>query len=250
MNAVTTPATVDGATARSLVVEELSVFYGAVQAVREVSFSVPEGGAVAIIGANGAGKSSILKAMFDLVPRRTGRITYGSTDLMRAKSHEVVWAGIGYVPEGRRIFAGLTVEQNLLLGAYRKRWDSQVHGRLAEIYELFPKLRMRRSGLGGGLSGGEQQMLAIGRALMSQPTLVVLDEPSMGLAPVLVDEVADVLARLRTTGVSLLLVEQNAELTFAVADWCIVLENGRAVLAGSSGELQSDPEVRRVYLGL
>ncbi len=244
------PTTREAPTASSLVVEQLSVFYGGVQAVRDVSFSVPQGGAVAIIGANGAGKSSILKAMFDLVPRRTGRIAYGSTDLMRAKSHEVVWAGIGYVPEGRRIFAGLTVEQNLLLGAYRKRWDAHVRARLAEIYELFPKLETRRGRLAGGLSGGEQQMLAIGRALMSQPTLVVLDEPSMGLAPVLVDEVADVLSRLRTTGVSLLLVEQNAELTFAVADTCIVLENGRAVLAGSSGELQSDPEVRRVYLGL
>ena len=245
-----TAAPMESAPAPGLVVDGLSVFYGAVQAVRDVSFSVPPGGAVAIIGANGAGKSSILKAMFDLVPRRTGRLSYGTTDLMRTRSHEVVWAGIGYVPEGRHVFAGLTVEQNLLLGAYRKRWDTQVRGRLDDIFELFPKLKARRRGLAGGLSGGEQQMLAIGRALMSQPTLVVLDEPSMGLAPVLVDEVADVLARLRTTGVGLLLVEQNAELTFAVADTCIVLENGRAVLSGTSGELQSDPQVRRVYLGL
>ena len=240
----------DVAATRSLIVEDLSVFYGAVQAVHDVSFSVPEGGAVAIIGANGAGKSSILKAMFNLVPRRTGRIVYGTIDLMRTNAHQVVWTGIGYVPEGRRIFAGLTVEQNLLLGAYRRRWDAQVRSRLAEIYDLFPKVKMRRHSLGGGLSGGEQQMLAIGRALMSQPTLVVLDEPSMGLAPVLVDEVAGVLGRLRSTGVSLLLVEQNAALTFAVADACIVLENGRAVLAGTSAQLQSDPEVRRVYLGL
>ncbi len=234
----------------ALVVDGLSVFYGAVQAVREVSFSVPPGGAVAIIGANGAGKSSILKAMFDLVPRRTGRLTYGNADLMRMHSHRVVWAGIGYVPEGRHVFPGLTVEQNLLLGAYRKHWNSEVRDRLGSIYELFPKLKARQRGLAGGLSGGEQQMLAIGRALMSEPTLIVLDEPSMGLAPVLVDEVADVLARLRTTGVGLLLVEQNAELTFAVADTCIVLENGRAVLSGTSAELQSDPQVRRVYLGL
>ena len=234
----------------ALVVDSLSVFYGAVQAVREVSFSVPPGGSVAIIGANGAGKSSILKAMFDLVPRRTGRLTYGTKDLMRARSHQVVWAGIGYVPEGRHVFAGLTVEQNLLMGAYRKRWDAEVRSRLGDIYELFPKLKARQRGLAGGLSGGEQQMLAIGRALMSQPTLIVLDEPSMGLAPVLVDEVADVLTRLRTTGVGLLLVEQNAELTFAVADTCIVLENGRTVLSGASADLQSDPRVRRIYLGL
>ena len=235
---------------RDLVVDRLSVFYGGVQAVHDLSFRVPAGAAVAIIGANGAGKSSVLKAIFGLVPRRTGAIRYGAVDLMRAQPHQVVWAGLGYVPEGRRVFAGLTVEQNLLLGAYRSRWDSVVRDRVSEMCGLFPKLQRLRRSLAGGLSGGEQQMLAIGRAMMSKPSLIVLDEPSMGLAPVMVDEVVDVLARLRETGVGMLLVEQNAELTFGIADTCIVLETGRTVLTGTSAELRSDPRVRRVYLGL
>jgi len=235
--------------AGGLVVENLRVSYGQVAAVRGVSFSVPEGGSLGVIGANGAGKSSTLKALFGLVEARADAMTFQGVSLRSLPPHRIVTLGIAYVPEGRRIFPGLTVRKNLLMGAYRRSWRG-LEERVERVYELFPGLRRFDRALAGALSGGQQQMLAIGRALMSAPRLLVLDEPSMGLAPVLIDDIAEVLRRLRREGVSMLLVEQNARLTFGLTDRCLVLENGRLVREGPSSQLRDDPGVRRIYLGM
>jgi branched-chain amino acid transport system ATP-binding protein len=228
----------------------LNVSYGEVQAVRDFSFSVPSRAGVGIIGANGAGKTSTLKALLRLIPARAEQITFAGEDLHRVKPHRIVERGIGYVPEGRHVFAGLSVRKNLLLGAYRHKWDGAVEARLDRIHELFPVLQEFDKRLAGALSGGQQQMLAIGRALMSEPRLLVLDEPSMGLAPVVVDEIVEALRELRRGGISILLVEQNAKVTFSLTDDCLVLENGRRVKHGPSSRLRHDPEVRRIYLGI
>ncbi|MGH7762039.1 MAG: ABC transporter ATP-binding protein [Candidatus Dormibacteraceae bacterium] len=237
------------AVATPLTVRNLRVTYGRVVAVRGVSFDVPAGSSVGIIGANGAGKSSTLKAIFRLVNSTADAVTYGGTSLRSTAPHKIVSLGIGYVPEGRRVFAGLTVHKNLLMGAYREPWR-RMSGRVDHVYEIFPALKPFGSTLAGALSGGQQQMLAIGRALMSSPTLLVLDEPSMGLAPVLIEDIAAALRRLRVEGVSLLLVEQNAKLTFGLTDRCVVLENGEIVKEGTSAELRQDTDVRRIYLGI
>jgi branched-chain amino acid transport system ATP-binding protein len=235
----------------ALTVEDLTVHYGGVCAVRSVGFTVAPGQAVGIIGANGAGKTSTLKALMGLVPRSAGRIRFGDTDLTRLRARDVVRHGIGYVPEGRHVFAGLPVEKNLLLGAYARSWRADRTRRtLAEVYELFPVLGEMRTRLAGALSGGQQQMLALGRALMAEPRLLLLDEPSMGLSPRLVEDILAVLLRLREEGLSLLLVEQNAKLTFEATGDCLVMENGEVALTGTSARLREDVRVRRVYLGL
>jgi branched-chain amino acid transport system ATP-binding protein len=228
----------------------LNVSYGEIRAVRDVSFSVPRHAGVGIIGANGAGKTSTLKGLMRLIPAHAERMEFGGQALDRIKPHRIVDLGIGYVPEGRHVFPGLSVRKNLLLGAYRQKWDATVRGRVERVHELFPQLRESDKRLAGALSGGQQQMLAIGRALMSEPTLLVLDEPSMGLAPVVVDQIVEALRELRRGGMSILLVEQNAKVTFAVTDHCLVLENGRRVKDGPSSHLRSDPDVRRIYLGI
>jgi branched-chain amino acid transport system ATP-binding protein len=228
----------------------LEVSYGEVRAVRELSFAVPEGGGVGIIGANGAGKTSTLRALLRLIPARAERLEFAGHALKDVKPHRIVELGIGYVPEGRHVFPGLSVRKNLLLGAYRQKWDDAVYERLARVHDLFPVLREFDKRLAGALSGGQQQMLAIGRALMSDPTLLVLDEPSMGLAPVVVDEIVAALLELRRGAMSILLVEQNAKVTFSVTEECLVLENGRLVKRGASAQLRRDPEVRRIYLGI
>jgi len=233
-----------------LAVEGLSVHYGGIRAVRDVSFTVPAGEAVGVIGANGAGKTSTLKALLGLVPRTVTTMRYGDVDLARVRPHDMVRHGIGYVPEGRHVFVGLSVEKNLLLGAYARPWNAATRAGLDEVYELFPMLRDMRGRLAGALSGGQQQMLAIGRAMMSQPRLLLLDEPSMGLSPKLVEDILAVLQRLRRNGLSMLLVEQNAKLTFEATATCLVIENGAVVLAGTSQELQHDSRVRKIYLGL
>ena len=233
-----------------LAVVGLEVSYGEVHAVRELSFSVPPRSGVGIIGANGAGKSSTLKALLRLIPARAERIEFAGRALDRVKPHRIVDLGIGYVPEGRHVFPGLSVRKNLLLGAYRHKWDDAVHARLERVHQLFPVLQEFDTRLAGALSGGQQQMLAIGRALMSDPTLLVLDEPSMGLAPVVVDEIVESLRELRRGGMSILLVEQNAKVTFSITEQCVVLENGRRVKYGPSSQLRQDPEVRRIYLGI
>jgi branched-chain amino acid transport system ATP-binding protein len=236
--------------AGDLVVEDLSVHYGGVRAVSGVSFRVPAGRSVGIIGANGAGKTSTLRALMGLVPRGGGRVSLGGQDLTRVPARDMVRHGIGYVPEGRHVFAGLSVERNLLLGAYSRRWRTDTAAPLAEVYALFPVLGEMRHRLAGALSGGQQQMLAIGRALMCGPRLILLDEPSMGLSPKLVDDVLAVLCRLREAGLSLLLVEQNAKLTFEATSECLVMENGAVAMTGTAAALRHDERVRRVYLGL
>ena len=232
-----------------LVVRNLTVAYGRVVAVRGISFSVPEGSSLGVIGANGAGKSSTLKAIFRLVEASADRLEFQGVSLRSTPAHRIVKLGIAYVPEGRRIFAGLSVRKNLMMGAYRLSWRHAA-GRIDHVYDLFPALRAFDKALGGGLSGGQQQMLAIGRALMSAPRLLVLDEPSMGLAPVLIEDIASSLRRLRQEGVSMLLVEQNAKLTFGITDRCVVLDNGNLVKEDSSAALRDDPDVRRIYLGI
>jgi branched-chain amino acid transport system ATP-binding protein len=235
----------------TLTVENLSVHYGGVCAVRSIGFTVAPGQSVGIIGANGAGKTSTLKALMGLVPRSGGRIRFGDTDLTKVKPRDVVRHGIGYVPEGRHVFPGLPVEKNLLLGAYARPWRSaETRQTLGEVYELFPVLREMRSRLAGALSGGQQQMLAVGRALMARPRLMLLDEPSMGLSPKLVENILEVLLRLREDGLSLLLVEQNAKLTFEATSDCVVMENGEVAMTGTSRQLRDDVRVRRIYLGL
>ncbi|MER7282966.1 ABC transporter ATP-binding protein [Dactylosporangium sp. NPDC000244] len=236
--------------AAALEVENLTVRYGGVCAVQSVSFTVPAGGCLGIIGANGAGKTSTLKAVLGLVPRTVGALRVGGQDVSRVKARDMVRHGIGYVPEGRHVFAGLSVETNLMLGAYAQKWNAATRGQLEEVFALFPVLREMRGRLAGALSGGQQQMLAIGRALMSRPKLLLLDEPSMGLSPKLVEEILAALQRLSADGLSLLLVEQNAKLTFEATDSCLVMENGATAMTGTSGELRHDARVRRVYLGL
>ncbi len=228
-------------------VEDLTVHYGGVCAVNGISFTVPSGQSVGIIGANGAGKTSTLRALMGLTPRSGGRVRYGDHDLTRVRARDMVRHGIGYVPEGRHIFPGLSVEKNLLLGAYARGWRRDG---LTDVYELFPVLGEMRSRLAGALSGGQQQMLAIGRALMSRPQLLLLDEPSMGLSPKLVEDILAVLRRLRDEGLSLLLVEQNAKLTFEATSECLVMENGEVAMTGAAGTLRHDARVRKVYLGL
>jgi len=234
----------------ALVVEDLVVRYGGVSAVRSVGFTVAPGQSVGLIGANGAGKTSTLRALMGLVPRAGGVVRFGSHDLSRVPARNMVRLGIGYVPEGRRVFGGLTVEKNLLLGAYARRWDAATRETLGEVYSLFPVLAQMRGRLAGALSGGQQQMLAIGRALMARPVLLLLDEPSMGLSPKLVEVIGSTLQRLRADGLSLLLVEQNAMLTFEATSHCLVLENGEIALTGTSAELRGNPRIRRLYLGL
>ena len=233
-----------------LVVSGLSVHYGGVRAVNSVSFTVGAGQCVGIIGANGAGKTSTLKAMMGLVPRRADTIRFGEHDLTRVRARDIVRHGIGYVPEGRHVFPGLTVEKNLLLGAYVRPWKGAVRQTMDEVFELFPMLAQMRHRLAGALSGGQQQMLAVGRALMSSPKLILLDEPSMGLSPKLIDDILAVLHRLSSAGHALLLVEQNAKLTFEATKTCLVMENGEVAMTGTSTDLRRDPRVRQIYLGL
>jgi branched-chain amino acid transport system ATP-binding protein len=238
------------ATPATLVVDGLQVRYGGVQAVHGTAFEVAPGEAVGIIGANGAGKTSTLKALLGLVGRSATTLRYGDTDLLKTPASRMVRLGIGYVPEGRHVFPGLSVEKNLLLGAYVRKWDATTRGQADEVYQLFPVLGEMRSRLAGALSGGQQQMLAMGRALMSRPSLMVCDEPSMGLSPILVDDILSVLQRLHSTGLSILLVEQNARLCFEAVTRCLVMEHGNVVKTGLVDELRTDPDVRRIYLGI
>lgn len=252
MRTAATPDTGTGPTntpGDALVVRNLSVRYGGVRAVTGLSFAVGPGESLGIIGSNGAGKTSTLKAIMGHVARSADAVRYGSLDLQRTAPRNRVRHGIGYVPEGRHVFAGLSVEKNLKLGAYTASKDDVASG-LDQVHAIFPVLLEMKGRLAGALSGGQQQMLAIGRALMSRPSLMLLDEPSMGLSPILVDEIAAVIARLRQEAISILLVEQNAKLTFASTDRCVVMENGVAVMDGPSTELSNDPRVRTIYLGL
>jgi branched-chain amino acid transport system ATP-binding protein len=231
-------------------VEDLVVSYGAVEALHGVSLSVGDGEIVTLVGANGAGKSTLLRAVSGMVAPRSGRVRLGGEDVTGRPAHVLVARGVAHVPEGRRIFTSLTVRENLELGAYSVRSKADAAARLERVLALFPRLSERIGQSGGTLSGGEQQMLAIGRALMAGPRLLLLDEPSLGLAPLLVQEIFREIARIhREEGTSVLLVEQNANLALALASRGYVLETGRIVLSGAGRALLDDPQVRAAYLG-
>ena len=232
-----------------LTVENLSVKYGVIQALHEVSLHVEKGEIVTLIGSNGAGKTTTLGALSGLLKPSSGSIKFGERDLLSIAPHERVPAGLVQVPEGRRIFGTMTVTENLDLGAYARRDKSQITADLREVYELFPRLAERRKQVAGTMSGGEQQMLAVGRAMMSRPTLLLLDEPSLGLAPLLVKEIFNVISRIRERGVTVLLVEQNAHLALEIADRAYVLETGHITLHGDAKTLARDPRIKAAYLG-
>jgi branched-chain amino acid transport system ATP-binding protein len=233
-----------------LEVTGLEVRYGSVTAVKGISLEVAEGEVVAIIGPNGAGKTSTLRAITGLVPTAGGRVVFRGTDVSRWKAHRIVTLGLGHAPEGRRLFPQMTVMENLRMGAYRRRGPAEIGRTLAQVEGLFPRLAERRVQLAGTLSGGEQQMLAIGRALMVEPRLLVLDEPSFGLAPMIVREIGRIIRLInRERGVSVLLVEQNAHMALGLATRAYVMETGRIVLDGLSMDLADSPHVKAAYLG-
>ena len=231
-----------------LEVNDINVYYGAIHAIKGISFHVDEGEVVTLIGANGAGKSTTLKTISGLLHSRGGSITFAGKNIMTVPAHKLVAEGLAQVPEGRAVFLQMTVEENLEMGAYT-RAGSEVAGGLEKVYELFPRLKERQRQIAGTLSGGEQQMLAMGRALMSSPKLMMLDEPSMGLAPILVDQIFEIIQNLHAAGTTILLVEQNAQMALSVADRGYVLETGKIVTSGSGKELLSDESVKKAYLG-
>jgi len=230
-------------------IEDLVVSYGAIRALHGISFHVDEGEVVTLIGANGAGKSTTLRAISGLLPPDRGRIMYDGTDLTQVGADMIVRMGIVQVPEGRKIFAPLTVRENLEMGAYTRRDQAEIEESMEQVFNLFPRLRERAEQRGGTLSGGEQQMLAVARALMGKPRLLLMDEPSMGLAPVLVEEIFNTIEQINQQGVTILLVEQNAHMAFSVANRGYVLETGVVQLEGTSTELRENPQVREAYLG-
>ncbi|BDG61852.1 ABC transporter ATP-binding protein [Caldinitratiruptor microaerophilus] len=231
-----------------LEVEDLVVSYGPIEALHGISFSVEEGEIVTLIGANGAGKSTTLRAISGLVRPRGGRVVFRGRDITRVRAHEIVRMGIGHVPEGRRVFANLTVLENLEMGAFTAPAGSFEQG-LKRVFERFPRLRERQHQVAGTLSGGEQQMLAMGRALMARPQLLLLDEPSMGLSPILVQEIFEIIKEINNQGTTVLLVEQNAFMALSIAHRAYVLETGRIAISGRAADLQQDPRVRAAYLG-
>jgi len=231
-----------------LKVEDINVYYGSIHAVKGVSFEVNEGEIVTLIGANGAGKSTVLNTVSGLLHPKSGTVSFMGQDLKGVAPHKVVERGLAQVPEGRRIFQHMTVEENLEMGAYTQA-KSTVEPGIAHVYERFPRLKERHKQIAGTLSGGEQQMLAMGRALMSNPKLLMLDEPSMGLAPLLVEQIFDIIRELHAAGTTILLVEQNAQAALSVADRAYVLETGRISLSGTGAELMASDEVQKAYLG-
>ncbi len=233
-----------------LQVEDLNVFYGAIHALQGVSFHVDEGEIVTLIGANGAGKSTTLRAISGLLRPRTGSVTLRGRDLTTVPAEDIVRLGISQVPEGRKIFAPLTVRENLMMGAYTRQDPQEIQASLERVFQSFPRLRERIGQLGGTLSGGEQQMLATARGMMSRPSLLLLDEPSMGLSPILVEEIFRIITEINKQGTSILLVEQNAQMALSVANRAYVLETGRLVLSGTAREIAENPQVKSAYLGV
>ena len=231
-----------------LTVKNINVYYGAIHAIKGISFDVNRGEIVTLIGANGAGKSTTLHTISGLLRSKTGDIEFLEESISHTAAHKIVSKGISHVPEGRRIFQGMTVEENLQMGAFVTKKDRIAHN-LEYVYEQFPRLKERTSQIAGTLSGGEQQMLAMGRALMSDPELLMLDEPSMGLAPILVDQIFEIIQNLNKAGTTILLVEQNAQMALSVADRAYVIETGKISLSGTGEELAKSDEVRKAYLG-
>ena len=230
-----------------LKVDNINVYYGAIHAVKNVSFHVEEGEVVTLIGANGAGKSTILKTVSGMLRTKTGSIEFMDENISHTEAHKLVYKGLAHVPEGRRIFQQMTVMENLEMGAYIHKNPTKEE--LDDIFERFPRLKERRTQIAGTLSGGEQQMLAMSRALMSHPKLLMLDEPSMGLAPILVDQIFAIIKELHAAGTTILLVEQNAEMALKVADRAYVLETGSVAMSGSGQEVASSDAVKKAYLG-
>jgi len=231
-----------------LEVRDLDVYYGVIQAIKGISFEVNQGEIIALIGANGAGKTTILQTITGLVPAKAGTITYVGRNITRIAGYKLVPMGIAHVPEGRRVFAQRTVLENLKLGAYTRNDKQEIEETLQMVYNRFPRLEERKNQLAGTLSGGEQQMLAMGRALMSHPKLIVMDEPSMGLSPIYVNEIFDIIQEINADGATVLLVEQNAKKALSVADRAYVLETGNIVLSGDAKVLMNDDAVKKAYL--
>ncbi len=232
-----------------LEVKDLEVYYGMIQAIKGVSFEVNEGEVIALIGANGAGKTTILHTITGLLSPKKGSVIFQGQDITKIPAHKILPLGMAHVPEGRRVFAQLTVLENLMMGAYIKSDKKEIQANLEKVYKRFPRLEERKKQLAGTLSGGEQQMLAMGRALMSDPKIIVMDEPSMGLSPILVNEIFDIIQAVSASGTTVLLVEQNAKKALSIADRAYVLETGNITLSGDAKELMNDDSIKKAYLG-
>lgn len=232
-----------------LEIKDLQVYYGVIQAIKGISFEVNQGEVIALIGANGAGKTTILHTITGLVGAKEGSVMFEGKDLLKTPAHTIVSLGMAHVPEGRRIFADLTVYDNLKLGAYTRSDKKEIAETLEKVFERFPRLKERRNQIAGTLSGGEQQMLAMGRALMSHPKIILMDEPSMGLSPLFVTEIFNIIREISASGTTVLLVEQNAKKALAIANRAYVLETGNIVLSGDAKVLMNDDSVKKAYLG-
>lgn len=232
-----------------LEIENLEVYYGAINALKGISFSVEQGEIIALIGANGAGKTTTLHTITGLIPARSGTIRLNGKDITKTPAHKIVSMGMAHVPEGRRVFAQLSVYENLTLGAYTRKDKAEIAESLEHVFERFPRLKERRTQSAGTLSGGEQQMLAMGRALMSKPSIILMDEPSMGLSPLYVNEIFDIIREINKSGTTVLLVEQNAKKALSMANRAYVLETGKIVLSGDAKELMDNEQVKKAYLG-
>lgn len=232
-----------------LEVKNLSVSYGAIEAVKDISFTVNAGEIVSLIGANGAGKTTTLHTITGLVPAKSGSVMYNGVDLLKTHNNKIVTLGMAHIPEGRHVFTRMSVEENLEMGAFSLKDQSDLKKDLGMVYGLFPRLKERRNQKAGTLSGGEQQMLAMGRALMSHPKTILMDEPSMGLSPKLVKEIFSIIRKLHEQGITILLVEQNAKMALSIADRAYVLETGRITMEGDAKELLNNEQVRKAYLG-
>ncbi len=232
-----------------LEIENLEVYYGAINALKGISFNVEQGEIIALIGANGAGKTTTLHTITGLIPARSGTIRLNGKDITKTPAHKIVSMGMAHVPEGRRVFAQLSVYENLTLGAYTRKDKAEIAESLEHVFERFPRLKERRTQSAGTLSGGEQQMLAMGRALMSKPSIILMDEPSMGLSPLYVNEIFDIIREINKSGTTVLLVEQNAKKALSMANRAYVLETGKIVLSGDAKELMDNEQVKKAYLG-
>ena len=232
-----------------LEVKGLQVYYGVIQALKDVSFEVNQGEVIALIGANGAGKTTTLHTVTGLLPSKAGSIMFEGVDITKMPAHKIVEMGIAHVPEGRRVFSQLSVYENLIMGAYTRKDKKEIAENLEKVYQRFPRLKERKNQRAGTLSGGEQQMLAMGRALMSNPKMIVMDEPSMGLSPIFVNEIFDIIEKVSASGTTVLLVEQNAKKALSIADRAYVLETGKIVLSGDANELMNDDSIKKAYLG-
>lgn len=232
-----------------LKVEDLVVSYGGIEALKGISLNVPDGKIITLIGANGAGKSTLLRTIIGLVKPQSGKISYNEKEITALNSQKIVTTGITLVPEGRRVFSNLTVLENLKIGAYMRNDKAEIEKDIDWIYGLFPRLQERNWQLAGTLSGGEQQMLAVGRALMCRPKLIMMDEPSLGLAPLVIKDIFRIIQEINAKGMTILLIEQNANMALKIADWAYVLETGRITMEGTGKELLENPQIREAYLG-